>query len=411
MASLTILEPHCSGHRMQYVRWIAQEALSRGHRVNLVTLSSCLDHPLYLVMQRECGGRIRTTVFPHSEHLNSEAWLEGQGTVGLVRREFIYYRLFSTYFRGLCNEERSDLIFVPYLDYCAHAVGLLGSPFGSAPWGGIVLRPSFHFAYVSVEGPVSKLHPFKKRLFFRMLGNKRLRRLFTIDETLVRYVDQNKPSLSGKLRFVPDPVQINGTQSRAQARQRLGISNDAVVLLVYGALSLRKGVDALLSAAQQSDFPSEVVILLAGRQDKEVRHLLASPQGAALRESGRLHELDRFLSDEEEYAVFGAADMVWLGYRGHYTMSGVLVQAGMMGLPLVACKEGLIGWLTHEHRLGLPIAIDDVRAVVGAIKRLARDRGLSKDFGKNGRKASVEHKVENFARRICDELHLDQEKF
>lgn len=404
--TLAIVEPHCAGHRLQYVRWIAREALAQGHDVQLITLTYCLKHPLYLVMQRECGGRIRTSILPDNGGLQSEKWLERQTTAGLVRREFAYHSLFSRYFRKLSVSERPDLVFVPYLDYCTNAVGLLGSPFGDIPWGGIVMRSAFHFESVGVQAPASRLHPIKKRLFFSALGDRYLRRMFTIDETLVEYVDRNKPELSNKLRFAPDPVHFEGSQTREEARRKLSIPEDAVVLLVYGALSLRKGIDMLLNAAQQSGFPKEVLILLAGRQNKEVKNLLSSPQAQILRQEGQLREYDRFLSGEEEYMVFRAADIVWLGYRGHYTTSAVLVQAGMMGIPVISCDTGLIGWLTHKHKLGSIVSVDDARQVASAIAELMQSLKDSNEYGQNGKCFSARHRLESFTQRVISGIGL-----
>src|SRR5829696_2531449 len=89
MTTLAILEPHCSGHRMQYVRWIAREALVRGHSVTLVTLADCLEHPSYLTLQQECEGQIRTKTLISRRNLSSEKWLQKSTTVGLAGREFL----------------------------------------------------------------------------------------------------------------------------------------------------------------------------------------------------------------------------------------------------------------------------------------------------------------------------------
>lgn len=401
---LAIVEPHCSGHRMQYVRWIAREALSQGYEVRLATLEYCLNHSLYQALQRECEGQVQVDILLGGEHLQSEKWLEVDRTTDLVRREFMYYRLFSAYYKSLPENKRPSFILVPYLEYCLHAVGLLGSPFARTPWGGIVMRTSFHFESVGVQAPSSQLHTIKKRLFFKALGNRHLQKLFTIDETLASYVNRNKSRLSAKLQYVADPAQLAGTQNRTQARQELGIPDEAVVLLVYGALSLRKGVDALLNAAQQSSFPERVQILLAGRQDKQVRSLLASSQARSLREQGRLYEHDRFLSDEEEHMVFRAADAVWLGYRDHYTMSGVLVQAGLVGLPVVACSAGLIGWSTRRYDLGLIVTVDDVGAVAKTIAQLTQAPEELEAFGRNGKLFSAPHKPEEFSQVIMTAL-------
>lgn len=407
MSRLMILEPHCNGHRMQYVRWIAREAVARGHVVQLATFANCLDHPLYLAAQRECRGCIQTLILPHNEDLQKGTLLDQPGLSKLVKRELDYHRLYSTFFRQLSANQRPDLVFVPYLDYCAYAMALLQSPFGDVPWGGIVMRPSFHLGPMGIAGPRSRLHWPKEKLFFRLLRNKALRALFSIDEALVRYVHQNEPGLATRLHFLPDPAEFNGTGSRKAARQKLGIPNDAVVVLVYGSLTTRKGIDSLLLATQQDNFPQQVHVLLAGRRDAKVRELLLSSPARMLREAGRLHEYDGFLSDEEQHTVFRAADVVWLGYKEHYAMSGVLVQAGAMGLPVVASTEGLVGWLTRKYKLGLDVPVDDAKAVAEAIASLAQSPGASSEYGENGRHFAALHTPENFGKALNDALQVD----
>jgi glycosyltransferase involved in cell wall biosynthesis len=92
--------------------------------------------------------------------------------------------------------------------------------------------------------------------------------------------------------------------------------------------------------------------------------------------------------------------MVWLGYRDHYVMSGVLVQAGSMGLPVVACNTGLIGWLTHKYELGLTVPIDNVDAVTKTIAQLSPPSRVSTAYGENGRRFSAHHTPEEFARIV-----------
>ena len=123
-----------------------------------------------------------------------------------------------------------------------------------------------------------------------------------------------------------------------------------------------------------------------------------------MREAGRIYEMNRFLSDEEEHAVFRAADIAWLGYRGHYGQSAVLVQATMMGLPIIACDEGLIGWQVRVHGLGPTVNISDTRAVSEALSRLAHDRRFSASCGENGKGFSTSHGLDNFSRIIGEEI-------
>jgi len=84
---------------VRYVRWIAQGAPSRRHWVGLVTLEYCLDHPLYVTKQRECGGRVEFDVLPDEKDLRSEKWMEVRRGADPVRREFISHNLFPNYYR------------------------------------------------------------------------------------------------------------------------------------------------------------------------------------------------------------------------------------------------------------------------------------------------------------------------
>jgi glycosyltransferase involved in cell wall biosynthesis len=123
-----------------------------------------------------------------------------------------------------------------------------------------------------------------------------------------------------------------------------------------------------------------------------------------LRKGGRLYEQDRFLYGEDEYAIFKAADVVWVGYEGQYVSSGVLLQAAMVGLPIVACDEGLIGWLTKSRELGIVVNTADMQAVAKTLSTLAQNPELAAKFGENGRQVSVRHGVDNFRREIREKV-------
>ena len=113
--------------------------------------------------------------------------------------------------------------------------------------------------------------------------------------------------------------------------------------------------------------------------------------------------LNYFIDDanaEEEYMVFKASDIAWLGYREHYTMSGVLAQAGSMGLPVIACKKGLIGWFTEKYELGVALNNLDEKGVIDAINRLLLDKEKLFQFGNVARKCFAEHTTNNFVADI-----------
>src|SRR5260370_16192863 len=100
-------------------------------------------------------------------------------------------------------------------------------------------------------------------------------------------------------------------------------------------------------------------------------------RAAAARLSHQPVVLDTFITNEVERDLFSACDAVWLGYKGHYGMSGVLVQAYRFGKPVIATADGLIGWFCQTGELG-PV-LDDLspEAIARAIEEVfvSRHRG------------------------------------
>lgn len=383
---------------MRYVLWIAKEAVALGYSVRLATSAGFLEHPFYFALQRDCKDSVGVVVLPGKNGSRPVQRLTGY--------KFHYYKMFAECYAKLPRHERPNYVLVPYLDYCAHAAAIRGSPFGDSPWGGIIMDPIFHLNEMGIRAPGSLLQRIKKKLFFRLLRDKTLRRVFTLDRLLVRYVRETTPGLAKSVCFIPEPVEVRGFQSRDSARRALGIPAEAMVVLVYGVLDDSKGLDALLRSMQADGFREEVSVLVAGPQTREIRALLASSNAEALRDAGRIYERNGFLYGEDEQEVFSASDIVWVGYRKQYISSGVLLQAATAGLPIVGCDEGLIGWLTKNYELGLTVDIANEHEIATAISQLARNAEPSRRFSENGRRFSVHHTVDQFSRAIGRELRL-----
>jgi glycosyltransferase involved in cell wall biosynthesis len=398
MKNLLIIEPHMNGHHGVYLRWIVRGAVERNLRVFIATFENSLDHPIFKTMLGECeeAPEIITLPLPETDYMQKS------GLWGLLRREIFYRSLFGRFYNEAIQKTTPDFVFLPYLDYCSYAMALFGSPFGHTPWAGIVMRPAFHYEEMGLIGPNSCLHPIKKRLFFRLLANQTLCALFTIDEALHEYVQKTDPTLALRSIYLPEPVELTSTISKQAARQVLGIPEDAVVILIYGGINLRKGVDTLLYTTRAPNFPKNVHILLAGEQSTDVSILLESPLVDSIVNSGRLHQVNDFLYDDREYMVFIASDIMWMVYRNHYGPSMVLAQAGRMGLPVVACNEGVIGWQTNKHELGITVALSNIAQVVTAINHLVQDIENFNRYSNNCKRTFQKYNPGYFAAVIFD---------
>lgn len=311
---------------------------------------------------------------------------------------------FKRLYRKIRRGANIDFIFLPFLDYCTYAIALAGSPFGDTPWGGIVMRPAFHYSALGITAPRFRTDSVKRRLFCRLLRSRHLRTVLTIDPTLHQYISGLDSEFTKRLMFIPEPSDVTRLMSQEQAKKGLGIPGQGSLLLVYGTLTGKKGINELLQATHHPCFPSDIHILLAGKQNEGIKAICRTEAAVHLTDSGRLHTIDRFLDKTEESTVFSAADIVWTGYRDHFQMSGVLVQAGKMGLPVIACEEGLIGWLTRKYQSGVVVSTSRSDSIARGIRELYHDPGRAQRYGSNGCLAYTVHTIENFSQIIIAAL-------
>ena len=127
-----------------------------------------MEHPSFRALA-ESNEKMR--IAPVSGSPNETS---ARGGLDSIVREFTYWRFFRKCYKHISADSRPDVVFVPYLDYCLYAIGLLGSPFVNCPWVGLAMRPSFHYQATGVVAPKPALASIKKRLFFRLLRNRNL---------------------------------------------------------------------------------------------------------------------------------------------------------------------------------------------------------------------------------------------
>lgn len=366
---ILIIEAALTGHHSGYLERIAAAYMEAGHSVTATVLQRDAAHPAIDRLKARFSDTFK--VIPLDD-VRYDAALDSR--FGEPGRELALRRFFGQAYRVVHQAEPVDYVFLPYLDYCLYALGLLGSPFGLTQWGGICMRPSFHYAHYGVIAPKPKLASSKRALFLRLLRSKTLKSIYTIDELLHRFVVERHSSWTHRLQYVPDPAELKGSHTYESARQSLGIPDGAVVVLAYGAIDERKGLDVLIEAISSIEVPKTLHLLVAGRQSAAIQPLMQSTQVSTLTQERRCHVINNFVDDAVEQMVFAAADIVWLGYRNHYAMSGVLVLAAVTGKPVIATQDGLIGWYTRARELGLAIDTKNAGKVVEALRSLASDR-------------------------------------
>jgi glycosyltransferase involved in cell wall biosynthesis len=391
---ILIAEPHTSGHHASYLRWLAQAVRSAGCQVTIATSAAAVEDPA-LVDLSNCHG-IGIREIPgfdqHEPH--------GFGPLSIIAREFAYWKSFRRAVAEL-RETPPDAVILPYIDYCFHAVAAFGSPFQNLPWCAISMRLGVDPEAASEADRC----PMKWRLARRVLAGSTLRALFSINPS-VNELPRNwcPENLRRKMQYLPDPAEFR-PRGRRESRTTLGIADADMVILVFGVLDERKGAEFLLDCLASEQGLDSCVVVLAGRQTDRLRSRLRTDTYASLTSRHRVIELDRSLSDEERDCVFSAADVVWVGYRAHRYMSGVLVLAGAAGVPVVGAREGEIGRMIERHQVGIAVQVDSAVALAAALRAML-DPGVRARFGANARSAFAGHTVEAFGAGVTEALGL-----
>ena len=271
----------------------------------------------------------------------------------------------------------------------------------TVPCSGVLMTQHFHLSTSTSPDswPLRKL----KKYLFEMLLRRASHALFSIDPLLVDQYSGNHQ----KLRLLRDPSSFtvnvsNDSTSLIESEGRFNV-------LLYGSISLRKGLAQLLEAAISDSLKDKIRITIAGRQDIHARQYLfrflqRHPQAASL-----LEIRDEYIAPNAEIDLFLQSNVVWVGYANFYSMSGVLVQAGMCRRPVLASHDGIIGEMTKKYELGVAVNIHDNDAVVRGLLQLQEEL-KSQRYGSNGHQRFKDHTVDNFKKSIADLIDSMLEK-
>jgi glycosyltransferase involved in cell wall biosynthesis len=395
---LLVIDLHNGGgHHSAYLGAVLREARRRHWDVRATLSAEAQRHSSFCGVKRtlEDGCELITVPCVHRQiHSRGGQWLDGQ-----LHR----FRSLRRAFTIACTSGRPDTVFILDCDSWYPAAALFGSPTRGTKFATIALRVRYHHVGSGIRtNDLSSVRAcFQRTAFERFLRNRDLACVLTPDETLVN--SYALPS-SGRLRYLPDLAQLPKLVSAKEARRALGLPEGKQVVLSYGSLSRRKGIWELLNALSDKRCAQSVVALIAGEADAETTAVLQSQPAEALRKCGRLHWLTGFLDDAATRLAFSSADAAWLGYRDFYTSSGFLWQASLAGLPIIGCRNGLIGHLVERHQLGFTVNPSDHIEVLGAVDALMNDYRRRSQIIANCLHEGAKHLPSHFGAAICDEL-------
>jgi glycosyltransferase involved in cell wall biosynthesis len=191
-----------------------------------------------------------------------------------------------------------------------------------------------------------------------------------------------------KIAVVPNGVPTEGFRPvsddvRRDARERIGLRPEQPTVICAGALVPEKGVDLVVDAL--ASVPAAQLVIVGD-----------GPERAALERRGEAKLAGRlaFLGNLDTVAdAYAAGDLVALASRGGDSMPAVLIEAGLMGLPVVATPIEAIPEIVLDGRTGAIVPVDDLPALTAALVRLLDDADGSALLGA----AAREHCMETFS--------------
>jgi glycosyltransferase involved in cell wall biosynthesis len=394
---LLYIEPESDGHHLAvYASAIWEKLIEEGWTVAWITSPHAVGSPVAAELIRRFGGHLEVHVFPFLKIPSS-----GGQPLAWFRYQIHHRRLLKEAIPRLLRDAAAHCIFMPWLDYCDRACGMLGLPSAGVPVAALHMHVSIH---EPLERRASWLRrasrTVTRKSMARLYSQKPLKRVAVIMESFVSFARDAQIPGWEKLAYVPDVGSLGLLPRRDDCRRHYSLGARDIAVLCFGALTKRKGVKLLLDAAKAYNGNRNIVVVLAGSQDPETRALVA--EFGSKNEAGlpRIVTRDEFVDTEEEHRLFSAADIVWVGYPGFLGSSGVLIQAGCAGLPVISGKQGETGKIVLQSQSGIACDLGDPVEIEGGLQALADNPWLRVRFGGNGAARSQKHSPGQFAANI-----------
>ena len=188
--------------------------------------------------------------------------------------------------------------------------------------------------------------------------------------------------------------------SKKEARQRLDLPQDKLLLLSFGTCHPGKDIEVIFHALKNSP---DVILVQGGKHTFSVG---ADPAKLAQDYAvlDRVIIKDYYIPEEEKPYYFFAADAVILSYTRQFLSSASLLwESSLFETPVIASDEGQLGELVKVFQPGLLFNAQDAASLREAIIRFSSLKPSQIEIMKsNCRKFSNEFSINKWAQRCLD---------
>ena len=246
------------------------------------------------------------------------------------------------------------------------------------PFSGIYFRPTFHYGLFKGYHQTTRdrLVSYRKAfLLRRVLKNKQLRNLLSVDGTAVPYIQSHFPT-GAHISHFPDsfPRTITSDETIEQRRATLGIEPARKVFCLIGVLDSRKGPLQLLEAIQHipDSIATTICVLLVGRTADELRAQITDAI-AKIKIYSKVQVIlqDSYITPSEVLSYYALSDVMLTTYQFHKGSSSALIHAAHAKKPVLSSDFGWIGHMVRTYSLGIDIDSSAPSEIAKGIVRFA----------------------------------------
>ena len=225
--------------------------------------------------------------------------------------------------------------------------------------------------------------------------------ILIIDELFDSYINSSKILRNTRSQvFLINDVGESSGKDRQIDRHK---DKNKLSILVYGSLTLRKGIKPLLLSVAQEKFNFDIEIILAGNPNAEVLEFL---DGYKAEHNVAITTHLSFISHELESRLFNECDIVWLGYLKKFiSSSGVLYQAWSAEKPVIACNHGLIGSRVKNQNGGITVDVDNLVQIKNAISLLGKKDNEYEKLKLNAKLAGQNYTKAAFIKSLTNTIY------
>jgi glycosyltransferase involved in cell wall biosynthesis len=220
------------------------------------------------------------------------------------------------------------------------------------------------------------------------------------DFTAVRSSAHGRPTV-----VIPNTVVLDRFDNAVSLRPELGLAASDIVVSFVGQIRENKGIDSFLRMAHALE-GDNVKFLIAGECRNSARYEGAYDIDRLRREIGDDNRIRYVGYRRDVENVFRTSDLLVVPSRWGEPFGLINVEAGAVGIPVVAMRDGGIPEIIRHRDNGLLVDVGDDNGLVAAVRLLVDSPEMRLQMGRRAREV-VETEFTTAPVRKLERLYLD----